>query len=148
MMNKKAISGMVATVSVIAIAIALGVLAGSLIISPIKLNLGPEISCTQLELQSPLTINSACYDGRTDEVRVSISRPLDGAEINEFSFTLSSTAVAQYNVQCGDLCGTCTLLHKGETRFYRLPGTADTTQVALSTLGCTLASHTVVPCAA
>lgn len=148
MINKRGISGIVATVSVIAIAIVLGTLAGSLILSPIKLKLGPEISCTQLELQSPLAINSACYDAQSHEVRVSLSRPLNGAEITEFGFTLSSATTTQYNVQCGDLCSTCRLLQKGETQSYRLPATADTTQVALSVEGCTLASHTVVPCGA
>jgi flagellin-like protein len=148
MINKRGISGIVATVSVIAIAIVLGTLAGYLILSPIKLKLGPEISCTQLELQSPFTINSACYDAQNSEIKVSLSRPLTGAEVTEFGFSLSSATEAQYNVQCGNICDSCTLLQKGETKFYRLPADSDTTQLVLSVQGCTLVSRSIAPCAA
>lgn len=147
-MNNKGISGVVTTVSIIAVAIVLGLALGYLITSPIQLKLGPELSCTQLQLQSPLTIDSACYDSQTKEVRASIALALSATELNDFRFTLMSESETLSAGQCSDTCGTCSLLQSGETRTYYLESQENIKQITLSTQGCTLATAPVVPCAA
>ena len=141
-MNKKALSGTVTTVAVMACAIVLGVI----VASPIKLNLAPELSCTQMQLQSPLTINSACYDADNHEVEISLARAFNTPDIQEISFTLDSITSSAKIWRCADSCGTCSILNEGETRTYYFDTQYLSERISLTVGDCTLISRELSPC--
>ena len=145
-MNKKALSGIVATVAVIACAIVLGVIVASLITSPIKLKFAPELSCAQIQLQSPFTINSACYDADDQEVEISLARAFNPPNIKEISFTLDGTATSAKIWRCADSCSTCSILNEGETRTYYFDTQYASERIALAVGDCPIASRELSPC--
>ena len=143
-MNNKAISGIVTTVIVMAVSIALAGLVASLIISPIKIKLGPEISCTQMQLQPPIAINSACYSQESSEIRVSLTRSFSSQNLQEIRFSLADATSKSWS--CAQSCGTCSLLNQGETRTYYLDQQSQSPKITLTIDGCVIATKDLPPC--
>ena len=145
-MNKKAISGIVTTALVIALAVAIGAIVSTLIISPIRIKLGPEISCTQMQLQSTVTINDACYSQESNEIRVSLTRSLSSQNLQEIRFSLADANSTSKSWSCTQSCGTCSILNPGETRTYYLDQQYSRSKITLTIDGCVIATKDLPAC--
>ena len=145
--NKKGLSTVVSVVLVMVLSIALAGIVGTTLIKFANLSLSPAVSCTQLQISSPVSIEDACYDSSTGQARVLVKRAIDSPEISEFSLALGSSKWS-----CTQSCGSCNLLGAGDTRTYYLPvqdfniqqDNANT--LTLSVDSCTLTSAQIKAC--
>jgi len=119
-MNKKALSDLVAIVSIISVSIlAISILSYYIINSSNSLLLSPEKSCLDLKLSDTLKIESVCYNLDKSETQTIIKRSLKSPEIEDIDFIISSDTNTEH-WKAGRGCENCKLPKEGESKIYSL----------------------------
>ncbi len=138
-MNQRGLSSVISAVLLIAIAVVSISLLWALV-SP-RLNLSPEVSCTDLKLNSPLSVKDLCYDVATQKLEVIIERSLNSPEISSLEFSASENK----NWICSPSCGACQILDSGSSKryFFNIADISQTNSLTLSVNNCALTSTTL-----
>ena len=80
--------------------------------------LSPAIDCFNMQLESGLVIERACYNSELDEVEVKVARSLDDdLEMDEFVLIVTGTENSA-SWACGRSCGSCDMLASGEAKTF------------------------------
>lgn len=142
-MNKKALSQVVATVLIVMLSIIAASTIGYIVIDLAKApSLSPQASCLDISLLKPVKIESACYNNKTSEIELKMSRSMENLEISSLSFMFSSQAGSSKKWLCSSDCANCNVLQKGETKIYYLNAPSlmaiGNSSITLSTQGCLL----------
>ena len=146
-MNKKAVSGIVATVILILLSTALvGVLSLSIINLVQQPVFAPEYSCPILQSKNILTIQDACYNEVTKDIEIVLRRSGDESiTINSLEFiTNNNTETNTWT--CGNSCGTCKLLKVGNTRKYFFEADGTEKSLSIRANNCILEKQDMVKC--
>ncbi|MAG27998.1 hypothetical protein CMI47_20930 [Candidatus Pacearchaeota archaeon] len=140
MMNKKALSNIVAVSLIILLSIAaislLSVYVFDIIKSPA---LSPEYSCLNLQLEPPIQIQKACYSSETSEIQLTLKRSSDDLTIDALDFILDNEAWC-----CGVDCPNCEILSQDTTKTYYFPETSDS--ISLTFQNCLLDEQEIQAC--
>lgn len=140
-MGRRALSTTIAVLAVMSLSVLLAVGLGYFLTKNISLSLSPSTSCTSLQINPPLLIETVTLDETTNLPKVTIKRALDSTPLSSFSLkTLNSEGTSE-TWTCSSQCGDCTLVNEGETKTYILGEPA--TQVIIEVDGCTLGSYTL-----
>ena len=152
LMNKKAISPVIAVVLIVLISIAsVSILSFYLIrISEKPSDLAPKVvSCIEIQ-QSPPKIQSACMNSQTNRLEVAVKR----SPIDEYTailgFFVESTGQTDV-YECGASCsGKCTLPAEGSTKKYYFDISydlvPDEVRLYVNSNDCEVDSVNIVPC--
>ena len=118
MKTKKALSTVVATLLMTLLAIIAITIVYFTIQSVInKAKYSPQVSCAELQLETPLNIISACYNTETNNIEVNIRRGYSKTEIETIGFIIH-TAANYSEYSCGGFgCG-CTIPSEGNMKKY------------------------------
>ena len=115
--NKKAVSNIVAVVSLVLLALALvSVLSyafNKIIAAP---QLAPAMSCLEMQTSFPLSIQKACFNAETNQTEITLKRKLD-TEINSFDFLITTPAETS-EWHAGPGCESCEVLSEGQVKTY------------------------------
>ncbi len=118
-LNRKGVSGVVASVVLIMLAITavwiFSVALNKFLTSP---SLSPQFSCVDLQFAKQVYAESACYNSSSGEVRVVVKRGLDG----NYNFE-TLTFVIDFNGnsdswRCGEGCINCDMVDLGNRKVY------------------------------
>ena len=147
-MNSRGFAAVVGAVLVMVVSMTLAILVGTLFVKGIGLSLSPAISCTRLQIDSPVEIQNACYDSQAQQIKVSLSRKFDSQDLVSFSLSLTGSQNSKWS--CSQSCGSCELLDSGATKEYKIP-TTDFNAQETNTLGlfvndCALSSTQIAIC--
>jgi len=148
-MNKKAVSNIIATVSILLLALVLIYLV-SLTVSKIVSapQLAPQLSCLEMQTSFPIEIQKSCYNTQTKEIEVTVKRKL-ATNLTTFDFVL--TTPAESSAWCVGLscCETCELLSEGEVKTYFIPEELDaneTNKVGIMINDCLIQTKNINSC--
>lgn len=143
--NKRALSTVVATLlmtllAIIAITIVYFTIQG--VINKAKYS--PQVSCAELQLETPFNIISACYNTKTNNVEVKIRRSYSKTEIETIGFMIPTTAdYSEYS--CGGFgCG-CTIPDEGNMKTYFF-NEQDVEKIILKANNCILEEKQIREC--
>lgn len=141
-MNKKGVSGVVATLFLILSSIFALSVVGYTVLGYIDLS--PQISCTEAQIQPPVTISSAIYNPDTKEVEVTLQRSLqESVPVNSLEFTILSDSESN-EFSCSDSCGNCIVVSPGTSEKYYFSVEEFVPQrVILGISGCTVEARTL-----
>ncbi len=147
--NKKGISTVVASVLLIMVSIVALTLVWTAIRPMIATSLSPQISCIELQSESAIKINSACYNNNTKELELLIERS-QKSELSEIKFTISSDNnyrdfICSSN---SEICANCQLPEKGETKKYFFLSNSQTppSRITIKSDSCILDTKEIVLC--
>ncbi len=116
--NKKGLSDTVATLLIIFLSVIAVILVASYVNKLVKSpSLSPEMSCFNLQLNTPIIIDNACYNLSTKDAEVTLKRSSDEMPIESLDFALSSN-YSSSNWHCGRECQNCKLLDYGKKTYY------------------------------
>ena len=122
--NKRAVSNIVAVVSLILLTI---VLISTLSYTFNKIiavpQLAPAMSCLEMQTSFPLSIQKACFNSETNQTEITVKRKLD-TEINSFDFSITTLAETS-EWYAGPGCVSCGVLSEGQVKTYFLNQTID-----------------------
>ena len=137
-LNKKAISNLLASVSLVLLTIfavaAVGVAFNKIISAP---TFSPELSCLELQSNLPIKMKSACFNEQTQKVEVTLQRSLKEFEIPVLNFKLSSKTESSAWV-CKPDCCDCDIVVPGATKTYylELENLPEQSEMNLNVLNC------------
>ncbi len=140
-MGRRALSTMIAVVAVMGLSILLAVGLGYILTKNIGLSLSPSTSCTTLQINPPLSIETITHDETTGLPEITIKRALNSPLLSSFSLNTLNSEGTKATWVCSSQCGDCTLLSEGETKTYVLGESA--TEVIIEVDGCALGSYSV-----
>jgi hypothetical protein len=146
--QKKGISSVIAGVMFIMLSVVLVTALAMIILGLTKsADLSPKLTCYDMQLNSPIAIESACYNETSRHIEVQVRRNV-GMDFYSMNFVLGMSG-KNTEWECG-LCSTCILLGQGESRHYRfnvsdMEYTASPRLVA-NILGCDVHSIDVIRC--
>lgn len=144
----RGMSNLVSALAIMVVSMILAISLGAAITSLSRLSLSPALSCTQLQINSPIALSSVCYDSSSAELRATISRNL-GADVSQFELSLIDGAQNK-KFSCTESCGTCTILGEGSTRQYIMSvpelNLENRPTASISSKGCALGTKTIKPC--
>jgi hypothetical protein len=131
----------------IALIVVIGIVAVSIIYSPIKAivtspSLSPEV-CNDLRINRPITINEPCYNLLTNQIDVNVVKNTQ-EDIATLSFKLrfdNETRVWK----CGSGCSECEVLENGNKTYHLLTDQAPRT-ITLMLKGCDVVQREVKTC--
>ena len=106
--------------------------------------ISPKLSCTEIALQSPVKIMSACFNETAKEVRVNLKRSSD-SQIDSLGFVVSQGANTSA-WQCTDKCGDCVILKNLEVKEYYLSYEGTPDNFALRVNNCIAANIPLTAC--
>jgi hypothetical protein len=118
-LKKKAISDVIATVLLISIAIAGAIILGLFAIPFLKenANFSPAVSCLELKGIPPIKIQNACFNDKTKDIELILSRDLKDIEVSSLLFAIRSGAKS-LSFEISPHCPSCQMLEKGEEKKY------------------------------
>lgn len=116
MKNKKAVSNIVSSIIIILLAITSISLIYLSINNFIKPSLSPATSCIEMQIQQPISINSACFYKDSNQTQITITAKQSNLDYNSIQFIFSNPSSQTYT--CGPQCGNCQLLEKGTSKIY------------------------------
>ena len=131
--NKKALSDIVTGVLLILLGITLIIVVSFSVNKLIDTQMSPE-PCLFVEMENPIQISRACYNGEEIEVTLVQTRQF---KINNLDFVLDSSAYT-----CG--CGSCRILNFGEVKTYYLNENSESIKILID--GCPAKESQIVPC--
>lgn len=141
--NKKAISGVVSSVIIILAGITAIALLSTYIINTISLS--PQYSCTELQINEPISIKKSCYNRQTNDVELTLSRKLNDIKINSLGFSLLD-GEEESKWLCSETCGNCNIPKAGSTKTYYFSSNVKPNKIIISADSCALASSDVENC--
>ena len=113
-MNKKGISEVIATVITILISLVaislVWVVVNSIINEPA---LAPKFDCLDIQINTPIKIEYACYNLETEEFEVTLGRSLDNYYFEDIEFIIGGEEWF-----CSDNCGNCVILKPNSKKTY------------------------------
>lgn len=146
-LNKKAVSGTVATVFLIAVVLVSGTILYNAIV-PTIVSLAPEVSCTEQQLNPPVEIQNLCYNPTTGEIETTIKKPItsDTPLISLEFITVVGGKRSDWS--CTQNCENCILPTQGNSQKYYFEVTGEGTPETLSTAidGCVLETNEITLC--
>lgn len=147
MMNKKALSSVIAVTLIILVSVIAVAIISTYIIKSVKsVQLSPESSCLDLKINQALKIESACYNSSNNEVKTTINRGLNTQQISQIDFTVSSLDKTE-RWEVGGQCVNCKLPEEGESKTYYLDSTStEKRTIIISTSSCELDRIEIKPC--
>mgnify|MGYP001586243065 CR=1 FL=1 len=143
--NKHGMSTVVATLLMILLAITAITIVYSTIQSVInKAKYSPQVSCAELQLETPFNIMSACYNTETNNIEVKIRRGYSKIEIETIGFMIHTTAdYSEYS--CGGFgCG-CAIPDEGNMKTYFF-NEQDAEKIILKANNCILEEKQIREC--
>lgn len=130
--NKKAISGVVATVITIGAVVAVMAILTPIILDLVKSPmLSPAVSCNEILNSPPIILKDVCYDPSSKEIRVMLGRTFDSIEISSMTFSLNNNNKKR-TWECSPNCRNCDIPDSGETKYYYLPIGEELNKAALT----------------
>ena len=119
-MKNKGLSDLIAIVSIIAVSIlAISILSYYVINSSKSLQLSPEVSCLDLQLNEALKIENVCFNIEKKETQTTIKRSLKSSEITSIDLVISSNTEKE-KWRVGEGCENSKLPNEGESKVYSL----------------------------
>lgn len=135
-MNKKALSGLISNMLMIALAIS-ALFTLSLAVRK-TVSLSPQVDCFELRLNS-ISIEKVCQG--QEYVELSLSRKFN-TNLEFVEVIVSNSSASVYRI--GEGCINTDLPSEGETKLYLLPERAS--QVSIKIGECVLESKQILPC--
>jgi len=148
-LSKKGLSSTVAVVLTILISMTLAITFGLVITGSFIINLGPQLSCTELGISRPISASSACYDSANKELKVVLERNFDVSNVYDINFKLDTQEVSnEKSWTCGLSCGACKVLRQGErtTYYLSLSEFEEGSSIILSANSCALEAIKIASC--
>ena len=119
MLNKRGISDVVDNVLLILIGIGLIVIFVFYIFPIIRQPaFSPQDSCLNAGINNAFEIKNACFNKETGDLEVALSRKIDNLNINSLVFGFSNNNEVEKSFTCGNSCGGCIILDKGDIKTY------------------------------
>ena len=115
--NKRGVSNIIATILIILVSVAAVGILWFYITNTIKPALSPENSCFDFSINSPIKIDSACFNPASGNIEIKITRSFDSPPLNNLNFFINSDSIS-HGWSCSNACGTCSILNKGESKKY------------------------------
>lgn len=141
--NKKALSNIIATLIIISISLVAVSMVGITVKELIdNVSLSPELNCLNVKIQPPIIIKSACYDSKTNKIKIDLQRNIQNLQIKSLYF-LSDSGSEWY---CGENCHQCIIPNTGETKSYLLPSENSEEELTLKVNNCILEAKEVSVC--
>jgi hypothetical protein len=146
-LNKRALSGVIASVLIILVAMAAIVVLGFAIKSLVQAPaLSPKLNCLELQTSPPLEISKACYNSQTKEVQITVKRNTKDISISQLEFLIGSEAQNE-KWACGLSCGgNCVILSKGQTKTYFFSPPEVPTESKVSISNCLIETKPITEC--
>jgi len=144
--NKKGVAEVVGMVFIIGITI---VSVGILFSAVRSITLAPEesLSCAEVQIDVPITIEGACYNQETNEAELTLKRNIV-SEINvvKLDFSISSES-GNVKFECGPTCGGgCVILESGtKTYYFNVEDLTSPQTATFKVNGCALESTEILP---
>ena len=144
-MNKIGLSTIVSLVIIMVVSMSLAVATGTLLLTFTKASLSPTLSCTELQIASPISVD-ACYNLQTQEIVLNTRRSFNSQGINSLDFLIPAQGKKW---TCSSQCGNCELLLSGDSKTYylSLEDYIPNSTLAIMAGGCTLATVKIPICA-
>ncbi len=146
--NKRALSGIVSTIGLLFVGIIAGSLLAFLLFKSLTPSLSPALSCSQLQLSPPITVQSVCFDEGSSILRATLTSPLTAKNIQFAEFSLAGEKTESW--QCGaNLCEECILPNPGETKpivLYHSQAIKEGDIFVLTIGGCAIDRSEILPC--
>lgn len=146
--NKKAVSNIVAAVSIFLLALVLVSVVSyafnKIISAP---NLAPAMSCLEMQTSFPLSIQKSCFNAETNNTEITLKRKL-GTEINEFDFLITTPSETSVWF-AGPGCENCEVMPEGQVQTYYIPqkiNTNENNKVGISINDCLIQTRDILNC--
>src|SRR3989344_5206618 len=117
MKSKKALSEIIsATLLVVLVVSIVGVFGVFMKNYVSQLSLSPQISCSDMSNNPPLSIEKACLNNATGDIELSLHRYADSIDINKLEFNIDF-GISSQSYECSSSCGSCKILETGERKI-------------------------------
>lgn len=143
--KREGLSAVVASIAVMLVSTVLAVTLGYTLTRALEISLSPAATCTQLQIETPFTIEKTDYNSELSTLAVTIKRSFNADTTQDLIFRVldSDARVLEWN--CGNAqCGGCLLPSPGESKTFTLEGVSNPSQVTLQINSCTIASKSLI----
>ncbi len=137
---KKASSEIIATILIIAIIIA-AITFLYISVKKINLSMSPELSCFEMQENSIIIINKACYNSTSKEIEINLRRSSENFYLKSLEFSLDNTTYT-----CKNECANCYLLDAGTSMTYYLDAEQKSNNIKLIANECRIGSIKIADC--
>lgn len=136
--RKRAISGVIASVLLILVAVAAAFLLYTLVKS--QINFSPQVSCIDMQISPPVTIEKVCYNQASQDTELTLRRNQDLVDY----INLATSGKENSLWRIGQGCANCIFLNANEIKTYYLAEQPE--KITLAVPNCVLETQDVPTC--
>ncbi|MFA5020224.1 MAG: hypothetical protein WC533_03945 [Candidatus Pacearchaeota archaeon] len=148
-MNNKAVSEIIVTMLFILLVIASISIIWFSVSKITSTNLSPQLSCTEMKINPPVSINKICDNIETRDIEAVVERSNNEAVLlSSLEFVISSDTQREGYTCCADDCPNCEIVRPGQYKkyYFYTENLGENPVFILSVDGCTLESVQIKEC--
>lgn len=147
-MNKNGMSAVVVNLLLLAMSITAVSLLGFYINDLVRgADLSPGLSCLELQLDSSIRLQGACFNKETEDIELKVARFGDDYNLKNIDFVFNSISGRDSrSVRCGNGCQSCSVLGGGTSRTYYFDSSGDESRVVMRIFGCAIDEKEIWVC--